>query len=145
MGMEGPNSPLSWQEGYLESRIRTPGDGKEPLRAVPVSPEELSSHARKRIDDPELIDWAARKGIPFNKGFIEIEMSGEKMAMDTNTEDFGTVVDRETAARMTRLRSLEHQLAEMRTWERGWNDGDRDTAKDLEAQVDQAKKGLGRQ
>lgn len=69
------------------------GPTEQDKAPIAFTKEEWTKYANLPENDPRLGGWMAEKGISYDSGFVEVEMDGQKKKMNTNKEDFGTILD----------------------------------------------------
>jgi len=60
---------------------------------IKLTEAEISEATESGVESPKLHDWMAEKGIEFDKGQIEVEIDGQKKKLQTDKNDFGTIID----------------------------------------------------
>lgn len=76
-------------------------------KPIVMSRGERQRYTNLPVDDPELAKWMAEKGITFNSGFVEVELDGRRIKLNTRTEDFGT--EKAPDIRITRKELEDHR------------------------------------
>jgi len=60
-------------------------------KPIEISSEEYEKYCGLELNDPEMSNWLAQKGIKVDSGLVDILLDGKRRKMTTSSNDFGTI------------------------------------------------------